>query len=829
LSYSRDIAPEYLKTQFERGRIILFTGAGFTATSKNLDGESVPVGGELAQKIWPLCFPSLPFDPTASLQDIYQAALGKDAKRLRELLVRKLSVDPKSIPDAIGRYFSFPWNKIYTLNIDNLGEAISQRLPLIRSVVQISATNPTVHSPYPKGATYVPLPVCHLNGTIADLPHNVTFTTPQYARRLAFPTDQLYLQLVADIITHPVVFVGTRLDEPPLWQHVEIRRAKGSRDMREMRPRSYLVTPKLDPAREARLEEFNITWLPMTAEEFSDKVLNTISQVVEGGLENFKSEVIASQSRIPRLLEVAELSTEPHRESEFLLGQEPIWADIQSDRAVERACDSHYWAKFQSLNGALDKKRIVLLTGTAGSGKSTCLMRLVLRAAAQGHRVGWIDRNSELSPRDIISGMGVDASPNILAIDDADVYGTYLATMVHDLLSLDRNPLIILAIRSSVVDRVIDRVILQGVTIEEESVPHLTDDDIDSLIDTLDKENRLGALKGKTRDQQRAKFREYAGRQLLVAMFSATSGARFQEKIPDEFFQLPQNLQRVYAVVALATTFRYRMTRQEILIALDDSTNEALNSVDTLLRRHILVEMPPSSGFLQVRHRVIAEMIRDELHKRGQIGESIFGLAFVAASYRHAGLPKKYRTRALLRTLTNHEFLYRHLDLRRSQMLYQELEDVLSDDFHYWLQRGSLEVEYGDLRLAENFLNQARGLADQDPFIENEWAYLLFKKALEQPRSVAATEFVEEATRTIESIIIDSRAGPYPFHVLGSQGLSWSRVGIESDEEKARYLKNLKATVEKGIARYPDNKNLRQLKDDLQRAYLSLALSPNQR
>jgi hypothetical protein len=590
-----------------------------------------------------------------------------------------------------------------------------------------------------------------------------------------------------------------------------------------------LVTPKLDPARETRLEEFNITWLPMTAEEFSEQVLNKMQDVIDVGLQTFKSEVIGSQSKVPRLAEVAELSTEPHRESEFLLGQEPIWADIQSGRAVERACDSQYWSLFKSLNGASDKKRIVLLTGTAGSGKSTCLMRLVLRAAAQGHRVGWIDRNNELSPRDISSAMSTDASPNILAIDDADVFGTSLASMLHDILSHDRNPLIILAIRSTVVDRVIDRVTLQGVTIEEESVPHLTDDDIDSLIDTLNRENRLGALKGKTRDEQRARFREYAGRQLLVAMFSATSGARFQEKIPEEFFQLSQNPQRVYAVVALATTFRYRMTRQEILIALDDSTNEALNSVDTLLRRHILVEMPPGSGYLQVRHRVIAEMVRDELHVRGQIADSIFGLAFVAASYRHGQLTKKHRTRALLRTLINHEFLYRHLDLHRSQMLYHELESLLSDDFHYWLQRGSLEVEYGDLRLAENFLNQARGLIDFDPFIENEWAYLLFKKALEQPRSVAAAEYVAEATKIIESISVNARAGPYPFHVLGSQGLSWSRVGIQSDEEKARYLKNLKITVEKGVARYPDNKHLRQIKDDLQRAYLSLALSPNQR
>jgi tetratricopeptide (TPR) repeat protein len=827
MSYSSEIILDYLRTQFERGRAILFTGAGFTATSKNLDGESVPVGSSLAEKIWPLCFPSISFDTNASLQDVYQAALAKDPKRLKELLTRKLSIDAKSIPDYITRYFLFPWHRIYTLNIDNLADIVSQRSALTRPLTEISTTNLTYR---PRNTLYEPLPVYHLNGTIADLPENVTFGSSHYAKRLAFPADKLYLELIADIVSRPVVFVGTRLDEPPLWQHVEIRRAKGSRDMREMRPRSYLVTPTLDRAREARLAEFNITWIPMTAEEFSAQILEKLTEVIGAGLQHFKTETVTGQSvKTARLPEVGELSTEPHRQSEFLLGQEPIWADIQSNRAVERACDSQYWDIFQALFSTKDKKNILLITGTAGSGKSTCLMRLALRAAAQGHRIAWVDRANELSPRDIISAMKADNPPSMLAIDDADLFGTSLSSMLLDIVSMDNNPMVVVAIRSAVIDRVIDHIVLKGIKIEEHSVPHLADDDIDALIDTLNRENRLGILKGKPREEQRAKFREYAGRQLLVAMFSATSGARFQEKIPDEYFQLPQNLQRVYAVVALASTFRYRMTRQEILLALDDSTNEALNSIETLLSRHILVEMPPSSGYLQARHRMIAEMVRDELLKRGQIADSIFGLAFVASSYRHAGLPKKHRVRALLRNITNHDFLYKHLDLDRSQMLYQELEDMLSDDSHYWLQRGSLEVEFGDLRLAENFLNQARGLSPNDAFIENEWAYLLFKKALEQPKSLVAQEYVQEATRSIEAVIATTKSGPYPFHVLGSQGLAWSRVGIPSDEDKAKYLSDLKRTVEKGIALYPDNKNLRELRDSLQWAYLSLALSPHQR
>ncbi|WP_145976154.1 hypothetical protein [Nitrospira moscoviensis] len=810
----------HLRSQFERGRPILFTGAGFSSTCKSVSGDNLPVGTTLAKTLWSICFPSEPFDDGASLQDIYEAALSKDPRALKETLSRQLTVDPASVDERIVRYFTFPWHRIYTLNVDNLPDAVSRGFTLPRPLATVSLSN--VGTNDDRRSAFQALPVIHLNGLMSDGPDKITFAATQYAKRLAFP-DHLYLELVADIVSRPVVFIGTKLDEPSLWQHVEIRKARGTRDIREMRPGSYLVSPVLDRARASRLSEFNITWLQMTAEEFSEKVLKELTDARDAGLKLFKSGRDES-GHAPQLAEVGTLATDPHRHSEFLLGQEPIWADIQSNRAIERACDKEFSETFTRLRAEKDKPRILMIAGTAGAGKSTCLMRLALRAAAQGDHVGWVDRDNELSPRDIISAMREEKGPSVLAIDDADIFGTSLSPMLYDIATEDRKPLVMIALRSGVIDRVIDSLLLKGVNIGEINVPHLTDGDIESLLDVLDRENRLGALKGKSRDQQCAKFREYAGRQLLVAMFSATSGEKLQDKAPSEFFDLPHGLQRVYAVICLSTTLRYRLTRQEILLALNDSTNEALNDIDTLVRRHIVAET--TGGSIQARHRVIAEMIRDELLKRGQIADPIFGLAFMAATHKHSGVSRRHRANGLLRSLTNHDFLYRNLDLPRAQLLYQNLEDLLADDAHYWLQRGSLEVEFGDIRIAENFLNQARGLSPRDLYIDNEWAYLLFKKAHQNPRSTAATDYVAEATSTIEAIIQNPKAGPYPYHVLGSQGLAWSRVGIPSDEEKARYLNGLRTVVDSGVARYPKNNELRKLKEDLMREYLSLALSP---
>ena len=772
-------------------------------------------------QIWPLCFPSEQFEENASLPDIYETALLKDPIHLKGVLTNCLTIQPDSIESWIVDYFSCPWHRIYTLNIDNLVKSLVQRFSLPRLLEEISATN--LSSPSPRTAeNQAVLEVICLNGTIADIPNNVTFSSSHYAKRLAYP-DQFYQQLVADIVSRPVVFVGTSLDETPLWQSIEIRKAKGPRDTYEMRPRSYLVTPNLDRARKARLSSFNIMWIPMTAEEFSLKVLRKVSSSREAGLRLLK--VAKSDSSVEvRLSEVADLATDPESQSQFLLGQEPIWADIQSGRAVERASDNLFWELFQSAISDEGQKGILVISGTAGSGKSTTLMRLVLRATAKGHRIAWVDRRTELSPREIISSIEEDTSLNLIAIDDADMFGLGLSSMLHKIANLEKNPLAIVALRSGVIDKCLNTSALGGLQVKELSVPHLTDSDIDALINVLERENRLGVLRAKPFAEQKAMFKEYSGRQLLVAMISATSGTRFEERIPDEFFELPEDSQRVYSVIALASTFRHHLSKQDILIALNDSSNESLNALNLLLRRHIVVEVPPGCGNIQARHRVIAKYVRDALRIHGKIHFAIRGLAFMAATYFVPGIPRNNRYRKILTHVINHDFLFRNLDMDCCQALYQELERLLAGDHHYWLQRGSLEVESGDLRLAENFLGQARGLSSNNLLIETEWAYLLFRKALLDPGGTSSQTLAQEATDLAMNIMNNPYSNPHPFHVLGSQGLAWSRSGLSRRDQKSKYLQNLLSNIKKGLQRFPRNPDLKQLRSDLEKEYLSQAI-----
>jgi hypothetical protein len=737
------------------------------------------------------------------------------------MLTSQLTVDSTSLPDFYSTLFSMPWSRYYTLNIDNLTEVATRKFDLPRPIEAVSATtSPTIQVSY--GSTTRSLQAVHLNGMLSDIPDHTTFSPTQYGERLARP-ETWYALLVAEMLSRSVVFIGTTLDEPPLWQHLALRGARGDRSMAELRPRSYLVTPALDRARQALLAEYNVTWVPMTAKEFAEEVLSQSMEAARNGLE-LLARALDDPHKPKSIPEVAALANNPLTATDFFFGEEPAWADLQAGRAVSRECDEKIWDLTYSAYNRADSRGIVAITGTACSGKSTSLMRCCLRLSSGGIRVGWLDRYTDLTPRDIRKAMTAVDSPKVLAIDDADIFGAELASFIREI-ALETQALILLGIRSGRIDRCLNQTRLEGVRLAEIAMPPLEDSDISGILDALEKENRLGILKGLTRLEQESAFREKAGRQLLVAMYEATSGRRFEEKVMEELLELEPAEAIIYSLVAVAYAFRFTLGRDEILIASGDRSNVTLNTIEQLANRHIIRPTPDGSAF-QARHRFLAETIRDELQKQGRLLDILAGLALVAASKAHPNLPRNSRHWRLLRAITNHDFLMRSVGLEPARNLYGRLERAREWDYHFWLQRGSLEVEFGELALAQNFLGQARSLSSDDPLVETEWAYLLFRQAIESPGSPDSEARASDAFSILEDLIRRRGAtDSYPFHVLGSQGLGWVRRGIHGREKKAEFIKKLITKVELGVSKHPRTSDLKNLKRDLESELLRLTVA----
>jgi hypothetical protein len=790
-----------LGDQMARGEVILFTGAGFSYGATDRDGRAIPQVRQLKEEIWDLIWPGEPGVEESSLADTYAAALSEAGNDLAALMRNRLTVLPESVTDAHQRWLSMPWRRAYTLNIDDLEAAASRAYDLPRRIQPVSGLGRSLPLGTGSDLLYV-----HLNGMLDDIP-KVTFTDPQYGRRQA-QGSALYDQLAADLLAYPVVFVGTELRESLFWQYVALRDERGSRGVSEHRRRSYLVTPTLPPDRQRLLRAYNIAWVPATAGEFAESVLERLEEPARKG--HAIRAAAASPHEGVTLRPVAELAALPSpRDSEYLLGVQPTWRDIADGRAVQR--------DFERELAVEEAEGCLLVKGTAGAGTSTTLMRLALRAVAADRDVRWIDANHVFDARELSRALKKHGDEFVLVVDDADTFGPPVAELAEDVATTMSGSLLILGMRSARADRVMRGWQADGTLRREVTVPLLGDSDIGRLLETLERHNQLGALKKLDQGARVDRIKREFGRELLVAMFEATSGERFETRAYEEFLDLVDEQQVIYAIVALASELRFALGRDEILMATGDISNTALYALERLLANRLLIQS--ADGYV-VRHRRIAELV-----VRGMRGDAIAlapyqGLVRAIAA-RHQPGKARSREAKLVTALISHARVLRFFALDDARRLYAGVEDLLANDYHFWLQRGSMEVESGNLSRAANYLQQAFAGGEHDHRLQTEWAYYLIKSAHQNPRADDAAEKVAQGQEILLNQI--ERRGEddaYPWHVYGSQMLGWLRRAPLPAQERERQLEIVKTRVKDGSRLHPHAEELRGLARDLEEEWL---------
>jgi hypothetical protein len=791
-------ARHFLNRALQRGDMVLFTGAGFSHEARSRTGDQLPLGRQLAKALWPLAFPNNEFDQTSSLGEIYDVAVRVARLRTRDLLNELLRVDPKNIPAFYHQYLRVGWHRIYSLNLDDLLEVCSREVPPLNGLQSVSFTHDASF------ASNELLEV-HINGRISDFP-DVTFSPPQYGERTARP-DPVYSTMVNDLVGRPVVYIGTELNESPLWHHIALRGDKGPG--RELRPKSFLVSPTLPIARAAMLERFNVIHIPMDAEAFADEILAPI--VINKSLP-----VKQRVSQYGSWDDVANVRGETAEDpAEFLLGREPVWSDCISGYAISRNFEDDVYKAFET---AVD--RVVLVSGTAGSGKSTTLKKAALHLQASGHRTLWLRQEAnETIAR--ISSHAVSFGPDYCFIDDGERFGERLRDLIERLARLDSCPVIVVGLPSTRVDVLLPTGALEHLSLKVTPIPSLDDSDIDKLLDALNRANRLGRLAAKSPDERIKAFREGAQRQILVAMIEATSGKRFEDKIDDECREVATGAALVYATIALATEHHYEVSQDEVVGATGEA-HAAIESIDQLVRAQLVFRSPDRR--VRTRHPLIAERVVNYFRGSGQLGAAIAGLAFVLSTKVYVGMPKN-GARRVLTILVNHDYLRREIPSQfEIRSLYQELESTLRDDPHYWLQRGTYELEAGDLIQADVFLAQARGLRPGDYMIDTEWAYLLLKRAIASPRDSLSYGHAEEAIDLLLDIAEKSgHRTVNTYAVLAQSGSQWYEVCELSPSEKKDGMLILKATIEEGCHKHSSNRRLRAACQDFEKRYLMLA------
>ena len=829
----------YLIRAINRNQVTLFVGAGFSTLAKNRFGNSLPTGGQFAKLLWEFLEYKEEFDPNVLLSELYEALLtsGRPTSLITDFLTSHLqAVDVPREYQAIARVF---WSRIYTTNIDNLFESIYEQVRTPRLDLRSYP-----HDELPDRDVMLDrIQAVYLHGHLPCNPSDVTFSISQYARR-ATPHDHLYDHFVRDYATKTTVFIGTALNEPLLWQYIELRRAKRP-GVPEERPKSFLIAPAINAPKRQLLDAMNVVpvigetsdflrWLASKEAEIASKD-DVLRVTIPGLVELVRSASAGSEANLRAVQEFGrhfhtiptDVAVAARERSLFLMGASPKWEDLLCQRDAPREITGTVVNEVQEILDASDERLYLFpLLGSAGSGKSTLLRRIAIQLAQAGHTC-FLTNSEELARfEDIARALNQIGKRSILFFDNAETIVGFLPRLLGMLLTVEHPPVCLIACRTNDFDRMAPKIPaeVQG---HEFFVPLLSRTEIRSVLAVLDRENLLGQLKGMTPDQRVAEFESKSGKQILVAMREATSGKGFDEIIEDEFRTLtPEETKVLYLCVALATEAGYRLTIQEFVGCSRAGAADALAYLGRNLR-DIVLRTGVGDDLLMLRHRRIAEHVVHRSAPREILREAYHRLLGVLSS-EISGKPRRSRTFSLYKTLIHHHTVHRRFgeNFDQARLVYDSVLSKFSKNPQFLLQYGSLEMEAGNLDTAKNYLDQADSLDPGNAFIANAKGQLLLKRAIKAVNKASAILFRDEGSAILLANIEDAELDDaYCYHIYCSLRLQFLRVWGEDREEKKKELTHLRHVVNEAFRKYSKDKRISEVKLEIERDLFSMAVA----
>lgn len=811
----------FLRQQLQRGKVILFTGAGFSVGATNLAGEVLPLGGKLAEMLADLSGYAYTGEP---LPIVYEAARGNTGiAKIWEVLRQQFGV--KDYADWYQIVRAITWHRIYSLNIDNL----LQRMYLTGSGQQLrTIINP---APYEERDSLLgDLQCVHLHGHIDGMDKGLSFTLPDFGK-LTATTDVWYQQFIEDLYFRSVIFIGTQLEEPMFFHYLNLRDPK-EKDVHEYRPKSYLVNRTIGPMRMSNLRDRNIVGIECTAEEFFEDLqknvgleslsLNSVREtayphiIIRGNKPMF-------DANIGRHFEFIRSDALPYTRKStpegFFMGAEADWYDIYEERDAFRQINDEL---LENLSLARETFSTVVLHGPAGSGKTTTLMRCAERLSAAGGQVFFAKGIERLDLTGVLIAAKEAEKNKQRVFIVIDVFGRHMSAIDRARADLKgaKNVTLILADRTNKYAQISHAV--ADLTPIDIRMPDLCEPDVKGIIDKLTKFGFLGELRGKTPDQQLQAFMERADKQLLVALREATSGKGFDLILQNEFNELAAPAKVAYTICCIAVAHGAPGVYLRHLMPCLGRTQFKQGFIIKDLLRGVLIPTNYHETMVKPRHRLIATWVANEIAPVGvkveavenfliQISPDIIPNEIRRRSPAYIAYRGMINSGAMKETFNNdHEIILG---------LYGVLKEFYDKDFLFWLQYGMAQINAGDLGLAENFLNQSLSINSTSHQTKHQMGCLNLMQAVRLTNVIAAKEKADRGVDLLrEQIFTHGDENSYPYHAYLVHVCRWYQTAGDTISDKQ--WEALRAVGTEAEKKYPRDDMIRDAVREVERQYL---------
>jgi predicted MPP superfamily phosphohydrolase len=773
-SRSRDFQPpngggkanlESFLQEFKQGFMVAVIG------DRYVDGEN---GQSLAfdsfkMALWDSLDTGEPYDASMAIDQLLHLSSDHSEGATRRIMASLSSPKPHSI-EQIDRIIRSPWASVIYLSplrdLENCPTLLSDK----EEISFVDGTSAAYRLPAPEKTLVLrlsgPAPeegsvTLRLDEVMVRAPENSATDWRRYAKQL--------------LSRSPSVFLTDSVSSLSLWQWIADRNSAAN----QYRMPAFLVCPELPLQFRALLKRYDVKWIESTVADFSSKYLQTSRSEFGAAKAALTGRRKRSSGKTPLAIGALRAMADGGSR-DYLFGTSPSWGDITSGYAARLSSQ----AKIMERLNSAPERSMILVKGTAGSGRSTSLMQSALDLQASHKSVAWVDPTVSKEKISQIVDQVIEENYDYVFVDDVDAFGAQAERLLTGLRGGTSSKRIVVAgVRSVRAFRV------EGLSFTHTcEVGNLTGGDLDLIVKVLRKHRAMANRRQS--DRELRELLQKSNGQLIVGMIQATSGVPFIEKISSECSQLKPSELMMYGCAALISAENESISVAQLQDAVGGNENESWGVLKALESSRLL-QMSPNTGRYELRHRVIAEEVRSYLSKVGALATVVGG---TLRAYAAAGALTKDRsnhTRRMLIRLLSHSYLIKTLGLPEAKIrgIYDSVEDILEDDFHYWLQRGAFEVEIGDLKNAMHDLKSASTTAggEDDHKVLTEFAVLRLKIAADSRNSDAialSTGAIEDLHKVIR---IQGTNSPHTITILASAGVPWLVGALISRSDKRAY------------------------------------------
>jgi hypothetical protein len=809
--------PAALTDAIKSKNVVLFVGAGFSHNSIHPKEKKAPLGNELANLIstkflggryegYPLTFVS---DLAISETGLYsvQAYIAE--------IFQDFSPNEKQT-----QYASLPWKAIFTTNYDYLIErSYEKNTKPIQDLSKVFRNTP--EQQIFKTANTVPYYKLHgCLSYINDAALPLILSADQYITH-KLNRERLFSKLLELAMDYPILFVGYSIQDPNIRSIL-----KEIEGLKDGRPRSYMVRPGLQEEEIRFWESKKITAIDIGHEDLIDRLLQRISEpervlsVYVPAIEKpiFRKFQISFQDLKPteslvNFLDIesefvhASMSSPNTPPQAFYKGFFQNWDPIIKNLDITRNEKDKILAqviledKYQSQNVPF----FFLLKGYAGSGKSVLLKRMAWEAAVEFDKLClFIRPNTTIRSEAIVELFNYVKERIYIFIDNALDNEKGIQYLIEKC-EKEKVPVTIVSTeRTNLWNEAGD---FSTYLTDEFTLAYLATNEIDSLIDKLEKHNSLGYLENKSKDQRRQEFAEKAGSVLLVALYEATGGKPFEEIILDEYHEIKTDQAKsLYLTVAilhrLGSEARAGLISRVHGINFSEFKQKLYKPLEYIVfdeRNYIINDF-----VYKTRHQHIAEIIFETVLKTEQdrYDEYVRIMTYLDIDYKsdHAAFLAMTNARKL-------NEIFR--DPIRIRNLYDIAESHRASDPKLLQQKGIFEMNAkgGSLVKARQLLQQAYDMLPKDSVICHSLSEVLIKQAEVSKNKIERNQLLIRSKQICDEMVRRYKDHAYSFHTLLKIAIIKLNDAIDDDDANVieGRIKEFESTLSAAKQQFPEH------------------------